>query len=30
MLALVGTDMGTQVRKHKEFQEYLNGFKPTD
>jgi hypothetical protein len=29
LLALVGTDMGSQVRKQKEFQKYLNGFKPT-
>jgi hypothetical protein len=28
LLALVGTDMGPQVRKQKEFQKYLNGFKP--
>jgi hypothetical protein len=26
LLALVGTDMGSQVRKQKEFQKFLGGF----
>lgn len=29
LLSLIGTDMGPQVRKQKEFQKYLNGFTPT-
>lgn len=30
LLVLIGTDMGPQVRKQKEFQKYLNGFQPTN